>query len=81
LPNSTLTSLLSPLATARSSGLPAFENSDGLVLTEHLEMQWSDGASGTVKAYAPETVSDSALEAACGLHNLRTENRPRGRKS
>lgn len=33
---------------ATESGLPAFTNSDGLVLTEHLEMQWSDGASGLV---------------------------------
>jgi hypothetical protein len=32
-------------------GLPAFQNSDGLVLTESLEMTWSDGASSTVTKY------------------------------
>jgi hypothetical protein len=28
-----------------------------------------------------EALSDSAMEAACGLHNLRIENRARRRKS
>lgn len=28
-----------------------------------------------------EGVSDSVMEAACGLHNLRVENRPRRRKT
>jgi hypothetical protein len=36
---------------ATSQGLPAFQNSDGLVLTEQLEMQWSDGASQTVTSW------------------------------
>jgi hypothetical protein len=33
---------------ATTAGLPAFQNDDGLVLTNKLEMQWSDGASSTV---------------------------------
>ena len=33
---------------ATSQGLPQFQNNDGLVLTENLEMQWSDGGSSTV---------------------------------
>lgn len=36
---------------ATEQGLPAFTNDDGLVLTERLEMQWSDGASSTVTKY------------------------------
>lgn len=36
---------------ASESGLPAFQNSDGLVLTSGVEMQWSDGGSGTVTKY------------------------------
>jgi len=36
---------------ATESGLPAFQNDDGLVLTESLEMQWSDGGSSTVTKY------------------------------
>jgi hypothetical protein len=36
---------------ATEQGLPAFQNSDGLVLTERLEMQWSDGASSVVTKY------------------------------
>lgn len=31
--------------------LPAFQNNDGLVLTEHLEMQWSDGDSHLVTSH------------------------------
>lgn len=31
--------------------LPTFQNNDGLVLTEQLEMQWSDGGSSTVTAH------------------------------
>lgn len=30
------------------TGLPAFDKSDGLALTEAIEMQWSDGAAGVV---------------------------------
>lgn len=33
---------------ASEQGLPAFKDNDGLVLTESLEMQWSDGNSSTV---------------------------------
>jgi hypothetical protein len=36
---------------AQSSGLPPFQNDDGLVLTSQLEMQWSDG-----DAIAPQWV-------------------------
>lgn len=38
---------------ATEAGLPAFQNSDGLVLTEQLEMTWSDGASATVTKWLP----------------------------
>ncbi len=34
--------------TAAESGLPQFTNNDGLILTERLEMEWSDGDSQTV---------------------------------
>jgi hypothetical protein len=34
-------------------GLPQFTNSDGLVLTSRLELQWSDGNSSLVKNYLP----------------------------
>lgn len=36
---------------ATEQGLPQFKNEDGLVLTETLEMQWSDGDSDTVMRY------------------------------
>lgn len=36
---------------AAEAGLPSFTQADGLVLTERLEMQWSDGASSTVTKY------------------------------
>jgi hypothetical protein len=36
---------------AKTPGLPQFEENDGLVLTERLEMQWSDGNSSTVTQY------------------------------
>jgi hypothetical protein len=36
---------------AAESGLPQFSNSDGLTLTQQLEMQWSDGDSQTVSKY------------------------------
>jgi hypothetical protein len=36
---------------ASEPGLPVFKNQDGLVLTNALEMAWSDGASSTVTKY------------------------------
>lgn len=36
---------------ASTSGLPVFQNQDGLVLTNHIEMQWSDGGSQTVTSW------------------------------
>ena len=39
---------------ASSQGLPAFTNNDGLVLTSHLEMQWSDGGSSLVNGWVPQ---------------------------
>lgn len=35
------------------AGLPAFQNTDGLTLTSHQEMQWSDGGSSLVTHYLP----------------------------
>jgi len=39
---------------ASSQGLPAFTSNDGLVLTERLEMQWSDGNSSVVTKWEPD---------------------------
>jgi hypothetical protein len=39
---------------ATEAGLPAFQNSDGYVLTERLEMQWSDGGSKPCTDYLDE---------------------------
>jgi hypothetical protein len=38
---------------AKTQGLPAFTNNDGLVLTSKQEMQWSDGNSSLVTQYLP----------------------------
>jgi hypothetical protein len=38
---------------ATTQGLPQFQNNDGLVLTNSLEMQWSDGGSNLVTQWLP----------------------------
>jgi hypothetical protein len=48
---------------ANESGLPAFRNNDGLVLTSQLEMQWSDGGSPLVTKWL-ETAKKFPLGAA-----------------
>lgn len=46
-------------------GLPQFKNSDGLILTSKLELQWSDGGSNLVTAFLPQAkvhpVGNSAI--------------------
>lgn len=50
------------------AGLPAFKNTDGYMLTDHLEMQWSDGNSALVKNYMDEA-APHPLGTAAPLHN------------
>lgn len=50
---------------AKEAGLPAFEHADGLVLTERLEMQWSDGAGPATKYLDAARVHPVGTAAPC----------------
>ncbi len=49
---------------AATQNLPAFTNQDGLILTEQLEMQWSDGASQLVSAWDQTAIKNPVKSAA-----------------